>query len=255
MKNILIYSMMFSFGLFISCQKEETDPIDSSGSTEDNNTTPSTSQNKIMPLGASRVEGAAPSYESYRYELWKDLKDGGFTFDFIGNMNDNYSYPQHNGQSFDIDHEGRGGWTSGQILAGIDGWISSAGAPDVVLFSSPGGNDGLQGLDYNQAISNVNAIIDKLQTANPNVTIIIEQMAPGSNAIMSGSEGVFLNQMNQDVVNIANQQTTSTSQVLIVDMNTGFNAGTMLADDVHYNQAGADFIASKYYSVLSGILQ
>ena len=31
--------------------------------------------NKIMPLGASRVEGARPEYESFRYELWKQLKN------------------------------------------------------------------------------------------------------------------------------------------------------------------------------------
>ena len=40
----------------------------------------STSINKILPLGASRVEGARPNYESYRYELWKDLKENYWTF-------------------------------------------------------------------------------------------------------------------------------------------------------------------------------
>jgi hypothetical protein len=38
---------------------------------------PNTNINKILPLGASRVEGAKPLYESYRYELWKDLKENG----------------------------------------------------------------------------------------------------------------------------------------------------------------------------------
>ena len=28
---------------------------------------------KIMPLGASRVEGGRPNYESYRFYLWKNL--------------------------------------------------------------------------------------------------------------------------------------------------------------------------------------
>ena len=39
---------------------------------------PSTSKNKILPLGASRVEGARPDFESYRYELWKLLEEGGW---------------------------------------------------------------------------------------------------------------------------------------------------------------------------------
>ncbi|MFK7952374.1 MAG: hypothetical protein AB8B73_05975, partial [Ekhidna sp.] len=51
---------------------------------KDEDTTPkpqSTSINKILPLGASRVEGARPEFESYRYELWKDLKENDWTFD------------------------------------------------------------------------------------------------------------------------------------------------------------------------------
>ena len=51
----------------LSCNKEdeqEAKPI-------------STSINKILPLGASRVEGNRPDYESFRYELWKDLEEKG----------------------------------------------------------------------------------------------------------------------------------------------------------------------------------
>jgi len=47
----------------------------------------STSANKILILGASRVEGARPEYESFRYELWKDLVENDLTFDFIGGGN------------------------------------------------------------------------------------------------------------------------------------------------------------------------
>ncbi|MDX2301624.1 MAG: hypothetical protein NW226_02435 [Microscillaceae bacterium] len=144
---------------------------------EDEDTTPkpqSNSINKNLPLGASRVEGARPEFESYRYELWKNLKENGWTFDFIGTQSDNASYPTFNNDNFDIDHEGRGGWTSGEILEGLNDWLNKTGSPDIVLFSSPGGNDILNGQNYNQTISNINAIIDVLQTNNPNVTIIIE---------------------------------------------------------------------------------
>ena len=70
---------------------------------------PSTSINKILPLGASRVEGLRPEYEGFRYELWKDLIDGDWTFDFIGTRTDNASYPSYNGNDFDVDHDGGGG--------------------------------------------------------------------------------------------------------------------------------------------------
>ena len=37
-------------------------------------------------------------------------------------------------------------------------------------------------------------------------------------------------------------------------MFTGFNDGLM-ADDVHYNEAGSEFIANRYYNVLVNVLE
>lgn len=223
---------------FTSCEKE---PIINQ----------SNSLNKIMPLGASRVEGDRPNYESFRYALWEQLVAGAWDFDFIGTLQDEASYP--NGQ-FDIDHEGRGGWTSGQILSEVESWIQQTGAPDIVLFSSPGGNDALTGVDYNQMISNVNSIIDVIQKANPNVTILIEQLAPGKTSIMTPTFANYLLQIQQDLVSIASQQSTASSQVIPIDMYTGFS-DVHLADDVHYNEAGAKLIADRYYTVLKDILK
>lgn len=242
---------IFALGLFFifncsNCTKEDDNPI-----TENPQ---STSINKIMALGASRVEGARPNFESYRYELWKKLIDDSWDFDYIGTKKDPESYPVYADSTFDNDHEGRGGWTSGQILEGIGEWLDQTGAPDIVLFSSPGGNDALQNLPYEEAISNVNAIIDVLQAVNPNVTIIIEQLAPARSDLMTATLGNYFDQMQQDVLTIATAQSTTSSQVLPVDMATGFN-DSYLADDVHYNEAGAIFIADQYYEVLVNVLK
>ena len=212
------------------------------------------SKNKILPLGASRVEGARPQYESFRYELWKDLKENSFEFDFIGTRSDDASYPVFESNSFDNDHEGRGGWTSGEILNELGGWLNQTGPADIVLLSSPGGNDALQELPYSQAVSNINSIIDILQADNPNVTIIIEQMAPGRSDIMTPELTDFFEQMQLEVVNISTNKTTASSRVTSVDMFTGFN-DNLLADDVHYNGAGAEFIANRYFNILKDILE
>ena len=214
----------------------------------------SNSLNKIMPLGASRVEGDRPAFESYRYELWKLLVDGDWDFDYIGTMTDEADYEDLQNLPFDNDHEGRGGWTSGNILEGISDWLELTGTPDIVLFSSPGGNDALTGSSYDQAISNINAIIDILQTANPNVTIIIEQMAPAHSDEMTPELTTFFNDLQQEVVDVATQQSTATSDVITVDMYTGFE-DSFLADDVHYNELGAVFIANRYYDVLQNVLR
>lgn len=241
-QGLLLIVIMIT-GSFTSCEDDDTSPKP-----------PSTSINKIMPLGASRVEGARPDFESYRYELWKLLVDGNWDFDYVGTQTDNANYDNLPDLTFDNDHEGRGGWTSGQILGGIDDWVSETGAPDIVLFSSPGGNDILSGsASYSEIISNINTIIDNLQTANPNVTIIIEQLAPGQSGFMTPEYTAAFESMQVDILMIAAEQTTATSQVITVDMFTGFD-DSLLADDVHYNEAGAKFIADRYYDVLQDVL-
>ena len=237
---ILVSSLMMGN----ACKKEEViDPLPTN-----------TSVRKIMPLGASRVEGGKPEFESYRFELWKNLKENNWTFDFIGSQVDDAYYPDFNGVQFDADHEGRGGWTSDDILNGLDDWLNQIGSPDIVLLSSPGGNDALQGLPYSEAVSNINAIIDILQANNPKVSIIIEQMAPGHTEIMTDELTYFFEQMQQEVLNIATNHTTSASKVIALDMFTGFN-DSLLADDVHYNSTGAAFIANRYYHVLVNLME
>jgi lysophospholipase L1-like esterase len=208
----------------------------------------------ILPLGASRVAGARPFFESFRYPLWKQLIDGGWSFDFIGTRKDTASYEDYKGQVFDVDHEGRLGWTSGQFLNGIASWLEQAGTPEVVLFSSPGGNDALQGLSYEQALENIAAIIDILQDNNPKVTIIIEQMAPGRSDVMTPALTSLFETMKQAVSTLANAKTTAQSQVIAVDMFTGFN-DSFFADGVHYNTKGAAFIADRYYTLLEQLLE
>ena len=209
---------------------------------------------KIMPLGASRVEGDRPNYESYRYELWKLLIDGNWDFDYVGTQTDNAEYPTYSGLNFDTDHEGRGGWTAELILSQIENWLNEVeDMPDVVLFSSPGGNDALGGTEYETILSNVNSIIDIIQEANPNVTVVIENLAPANSIIMVPPLTNYFDNWSEDVVTLAQQQSTSTSQVITVDMYTGFN-DSYLADALHYNESGAAFIANRYYDVLVDVL-
>ena len=238
----LFLTLLVSISLLSSCKKDDTpDPEN-------------TSINRIMPLGASRVEGARPGYESFRYELWKDLNENNWTFDFIGTQTDDASYPRFEGLSFDNDHEGRGGWTSGEISAGLSSWLAITGSPDIVLLSSPGGNDALQNLPFDQAVANIKKIIDVLQNNNPKVTIVIEQLAPGKSDFMTEDLQIFFNEMQKEVLNIAEQKTTSDSEIVLVNMFSGFD-DDMLADDVHYNELGATFIAEQYYEVLEDILK
>jgi hypothetical protein len=227
-----------------NCSKDDDSP----------STTPSASTNKIMPLGSSRVHGDRPDYESYRYELWKMLNDSNYTFDFIGAITDEFDYPSDGNAAFDRNHEGRTDYRSDQILSGISTWIQQAGSPDMVLLSSPGLSDVLQGKPYDNIPNNLNQIIDIIQEDNPNVTIILEQPAPVRSGAITPGLSDYYNQIQQDLEDIAATQSTNTSAVLTIDMFAGFN-DNLLADDTHYNEDGAKFIADRYFPVVVSVLQ
>ncbi|OJJ18753.1 hypothetical protein BKI52_24445 [marine bacterium AO1-C] len=249
MKSLIrssLYVLLFlSIMVFSSCNQESADPTPTSNQTI----------GRILPIGASRVQGKRPDHESYRYDLWKMLVNAEKNFDFIGSQIDESTYLTFQGKEFDKEHQGRGGFTSVQILEllrnTIDQIVAELGVPDVVLLGTPGGNDGLQGLPFENAVQNTHAIIDLLQATNPNVTIIIEQAAPPRSTL--SKELIADNErMNEEVINIAAAQTTSTSKVITVDMYTGFS-DALLADGVHYNAAGARFIAERYFETLNNL--
>ncbi len=208
--------------------------------------------NTILPLGDSRVEGARPEYESYRYELWKNLVRDNKTFDFVGGRADDSNYSAFQGKTFDTDHQGTGGATSSDILNELDAVLAN-GAPNYVLLGI-GGNDLLDNVAVSNIVSNINQIIDKFQAKNPNITILLEQIAPGRSDIMTAELTNIFNQFNEEIPNIANQQTNNTSSVIAINMATGWSDSYM-PDDVHYNEAGAKVIADKYYAVLSNIIE
>ena len=235
--------------LLIGCQSDQLDQINANKE-ENTNDIP----NKIMPLGASRVQGLTPLFESYRFELWKDLIDGGWDFDYIGTETETGSYPNYENLSFDPDHQGKMSWTSEKIFEELESILHETGYPDIVLFSSPGGNDILDGLPYENVIENINDIIDLFQDRNPNIVILIEQLAPGKTSFMTPELTLIFDKAVLDVETIAQEQTDENSLVIPVNMFEGFD-DRYLADDIHYNTEGAEFIAQRYYEVLENVLE
>ena len=244
-------------GLLIMVAAMLLGSCESPATSEGSSTSPTTPSTTVMPLGASRVEGNRPEYESFRYPLWVRLVESGRDVDFVGTRYDDAPYPDVDDLGFDRDHQGVSGWTSGQILEGLPGWLEEVGAPDIVLFSSPGGNDALEGLPLDDAVANVNAIIDRIQEANPDVTIFIETMAPTHSDMMESDSDLseFSSRMQAAVPAIASDQTNESSQVLVVDVATDFRNEYLVDDQVHYNQAGARFVADRYYDVLEGVFE
>ena len=189
-------------------------------------------------------------YESYRYELWKKCISNNYTIDFVGMQYDDGNYPDFNGFSFDRDHEGIGGIETEGVLDNIDEVLQQVNDLNIVLLCI-GGNDLLNGTnDPQTAIDNIHLIIDAIQNTQPNVTIFIEKIAPGNNEIMTPEFQLKIDEFNQLIAALAPIQTNANSNVIAVDMYTGFTEN-LLADDVHYNQEGAHFIAERYFNAIS----
>ncbi len=242
--SILLVAFLFSL---IACEKEnDIQPSDLVINNIENTIS-------ILPLGDSRVEGNRPNFESYRYELWKKLVAQDLNIDFVGTRLDDNNYPDFMGQSFDRDHQGTGGAETSDIFHFVNNLKIDATLPSIVLLGI-GGNDLTDGQKTVTAtIENINQIIDALQTRNPQITILLEQIAPARSDFLDSNLTTLLHQFNAAIVNIGLTQTDENSKVIIVDMASNWSDEYM-ADAVHYNEAGAKEVAGRYFEAMEMIL-
>lgn len=183
------------------------------------------------------------AYESYRYSLWNNLDKAGYSVDFVGTLTDPYNYPT----SFDRDHEGVGGITSGQILLKISSVLDSVDTPNVVCLGV-GVNDLLwTDVSIDSIVQNISQIVSLTQRVNPECVFLLEKIAfmddnysPGINSRIA-----MLN------TNIAAFSENNNS-VHVVDCYTDFTPN-YLADFVHYNEEGAEFVAGQYFEVFDAL--
>lgn len=202
----------------------------------------------ILPLGDSRVAGDRPLHESYRYDLWKNLIENSWDFNFVGPQIDMSEYPVYSEEIFDKEHAGVGGYTTKDILTTLESTLSDVEVPNIVLLGI-GGNDLVINNSYNEAVQNINGIIDILQNHNPEVTIFIEQIAPGNSSTFS-EEGLDLFTGFKNAINtISEERSTEDSNLISVDMAEGWG-DILLIDEVHYNQYGAKVIADRYFDAI-----
>jgi lysophospholipase L1-like esterase len=207
---------------------------------------------KIMPLGASRVEGDPPDFFSYRYELWKLLIDQDVAFDLVGSQEDEYDYNSYAGQNFDGDHEGHSGAIAAEILNIIESRQNDLAKVDITLISSPAGNDALSGGSLPTAVSHIKSMVDLLLQSNPNMMVIIEKMAPGHSDIWNQDLADRLTFLHEQMGLLVDSY--SSDNIILIDMATGFS-DDYLSDEVHYNEAGAKFIANRYYDLLQKLIE
>ncbi len=222
----------------------------------DDPVTPDTSVNQILPIGDSRVDGARPAFESYRYELWKLLVDAEVEFDLVGPYSDADhvgGYADYQGKSFDDDHAGVVSFQTEDVLRTMNLILLSSPQPDIVLLGI-GGNDLLNEDPTAEIIANINEIIDQLQATNENLVIVLEQIAPSRSDFITPEQTERFNEFNAAIATVGEQQSTNSSPVIVVNMAANWSDEYM-SDALHYNEEGARVIAQRYFDAFVQYLE
>lgn len=212
--------------IFISCESKKTN---------------------VLFLGDSITHGVP---HNYRYSLWKSMIDAGWNVDLIGTVEDWNSYPDYKGYSFDTDHEGHSGWTSGQINSSLKNWLCYY-SPDLVLYHI--GTNDMWFYSVDSSMVAISQTIEQLRAKNPNVKIYLSQIIPigENNEWVEGIDGYnWLIEFNDRIENLASELNTGESPITIADHNTVFESEDLVADKVHPSEQGAEKMAKTWVNAL-----
>lgn len=218
-------------------------------------------QTRLLPLGDSITNGGQ-AHASWRYALHEQLTTGGFAIDMVGTQSAIFGgdppnlawYPGYL-TTFDRDHEGHWGWRTDQILA-IAGATATVTQPDIVLMHL-GTNDlgQLGAAGVTTADANLRAIVADLRAARPGVTVLLAEIVPIGPGTAYFSNAGQVVPFNAVVRQIATDLDLPGARVLAVDLNGGYDLGTMMqGDGLHPNLTGEAWMAARWSAALAPFL-
>jgi hypothetical protein len=211
-----------------------------------------------MPLGDSITRGSYGGLlpvdsekVGYRKPLYDGLVAAGYSFDFVGSMQDGNDSAF---QPFDYDAEGHGGWSAYQIAWGQSGyptdgvraWLDTNPA-DIILL-----HIGTNNLTTSSA--DVESILDEIDlwenSANGNhVTVILARIIdqnpinPDVTTFNDNVEAMALDRINN-----------SSDDIIIVDQQSALTYPDDLSEQLHPNDSGYAKMAPVWQQPLEGLL-
>lgn len=219
----------------------------------------------IMPMGDSVTSRGSTPESSYRYWLYVDLTNAGFTnFQFVG---------QNSGVS---DGTPANSWPQesyeGGPLSGIpdgDGWSSADGVldapnaaslvPNIVLLDL-GANDQFQNIPLGQTETNLETIIQDFAAQNSSVVILLATptgFVPATNQPVQQQrqQKVEQSHLAGSMGKVASAERRAHVDIVTVNLFGGFNPNRDTKDGTHPNVQGEQLIARRYFSALRPILR
>ncbi len=150
------------------------------------------------------------------------------------------------------------GWNVRAINAGLSGETSAGGLrridwylqqyPVRILVLELGGNDGLRGIPVEVTQSNLQAIIEKARTANPNMEIILAGMQIPPNL---GQD--YTRAFQQIYPTLTSMENTHLIPFLLEGV--GGVDSLMQMDGIHPNESGHRIVAENVWSVLYPVME
>lgn len=223
---------------------------------------------RVMPFGASIVEGVSPltlnpSHDltnpqgCWRAYLQKQLKAGGVNnFDMVGGQ----SGPTEcklDGQVIDFDknNEGHSGAKVQEFVANnnLPTWLDAAN-PQIIMMHV-GTNDIKASRSTDQIISDYSTLLKQMRAKNPNMQLLVMKLIPLRSSNNTPAQVAQVPQLNDAIAKWAAVNTKSNSPITVVDTFTGFNADTMTTDGTHPNEAGNKLMSTRLYQPLKDAIK
>lgn len=222
---------------------------------------------RILPLGDSITQGGRKirAEYTYRFPLQKMLIDGHYDTQFIGSMNTgldpDFKWPDINGKSFQMNHEGHYGWKTAAVRDHLADWMKTYPHPADIVLIHLGTNDqdaAKNATDkdqrkklYQKTITEpLTDIIKMLREKNPNVVVLV-----GHLNFNGGSALEIRPLVDQMAMEVSNER----SPVITVATYQGWHEDPKLPDTdtfdwAHPNPQGQAKLAKAYFDVMKPYL-
>ncbi|MFI7430825.1 GDSL-type esterase/lipase family protein [Micromonospora sp. NPDC049836] len=213
---------------------------------------------KVMVVGDSISHGSSGDW-TWRYRLYKHLVANNVTVDLVGPKTglENMMTPESGDEdhtyadpAFDQDHEATWGQPLDTEVGVIRDRVTTY-QPDYLLVLL-GIND-LVWLSHTptQVEANLRTFIANARLGNPNVKLVFSKLLPTQRAADETAFAAKVSDVNQRLVTVAAQLTTTASPVVVADPTGEFVPGEHTWDGVHPNARGELRIAAAFADVLA----